>query len=62
MKTLERYEDICMDYFNGNISDFRKSLRVLSKKEILVLEYNLAVRLNQKPDYALANNIIHRYL
>lgn len=62
MKTLERYEDICMDYFNGNISDFRKSLRVLSKKEILVLEYNLAVRLDGDPDYKQANSIIHKYL
>lgn len=62
MKTLERYEQVCMEYFNGNIPDFRKSLRDLSKKEIMVLEYSLAMRLSEPADWHQANNIIHRYL
>ncbi|MFH2076396.1 MAG: hypothetical protein ABIJ57_13805 [Pseudomonadota bacterium] len=65
MKTLERYEEICLLYFNGNIPDFRKSLQGLSKKEILVLEFNLAARMGEIPDgrhWHEANNIIHRYL
>jgi hypothetical protein len=62
MKTLERYEQICMNYFNGNLGDFRKNLKGLTKKEILVLEFNLAVRLDGNPDYKQANNIIHKYL
>jgi hypothetical protein len=51
-----------MNYFNGNLGDFRKNLKGLTKKEILVLEFNLAVRLDGNPDYKQANNIIHKYL
>jgi hypothetical protein len=38
MKTLQRYDDICMDYFDGNLSDFRKNHKKLTKKEIQMLE------------------------
>ena len=65
MKTLERYEEICLLFFNGNIPDFRKSLRGLRKKEILVLEYNLVHRMGGMGDgksWREANNIIHKYL
>jgi len=62
MKTLERYEEICMNYFNGNISDFKQDLRRLTKKEILALSYQLAVRLPGHDDQAKANTIIFNYL
>jgi len=68
MKTLEKYEEICMNYFNGNISDFKRDLKRLTKKEILTLAFQLACRLGREdrlgdvPDHAQANNIIHKYL
>lgn len=62
MKTLERYEEICMNYFNGNISDFKRDLKGLTKKEILTLSFQLAYRLEGAGDQSEANNIIHKYL
>ena len=62
MKTLERYEEICMNYFNGNISDFKRDLKGLTKKEILTLVFQLACRLGDVPDHAQAGNIIHFHL
>ena len=62
MKTLEQYEEICMNYFNENISNFKRDLRKLTKKEILALSYQLAVRLPGNDDQAKAHSIIFNYL
>ncbi len=62
MKTLLRYEQICMNYFNGNISTFKRDLKGLTKKELLVLSYQLAVRLSENDDQAKANAIIFNHL
>ena len=61
MKTIEKYNQICDNYFNGNLEDFRKDLSRLTKKEILVLEYILSEYFNPV-DMKKANNTIHKYL
>ena len=61
MKTIEKYNHICDNYFNGNLEDFRKDLSRLTKKEILVLEYILSEYFNPV-DMKKANNTIHKYL
>ena len=67
MKTLERYEEICMNYFNGNLEDFKQDLKRLTKREILSLSFHLAANLREDPkhggpNFYEANNIIHKYL
>lgn len=33
----EQYQEIAENYINGNLSDFRKSVKRLSKKDTLIL-------------------------
>ena len=71
MKSLERYEQIAMNYVNGNISDFKRDLKRLSKKELLVflshLEWALPEEDANGPTFGKskahrANNICHKFL
>ncbi len=68
MKTLERYSVIAENYVNGNLEDFRKQLKVLSKKELIVFLQILEDYLPEQDDVLWrskahrANNIVHKYL
>jgi hypothetical protein len=60
MKTISKYLEISENYINGNISDFRKQLKGLSKKELLCLEWQLMHSFGLSHDEA--NNAIHKNL
>jgi hypothetical protein len=58
MQTIEKYEEIGMNYVNGNISDFKRQIARLSKKDILTLEWQMINNLGIED----AGHVIHRYL
>ena len=65
MKTIEKYQGIAENYVNGNLKDFRKDLKKLTKKELMVYEvlfsdYFFTVQDNH--GLVKANNIIHKFL
>lgn len=62
MKTLKRYDEIIMNWFNGNHEDFKSALKGLTKKEILVLESIMAGYFGPEDDYKKANNAIYKAL
>jgi hypothetical protein len=57
MRTLQFYKDIAENYVNGNISDFKKGLKRLTKKELLMFE-SIFTRCYFKD----ANTIIFKHL
>jgi len=68
MKTLEKYSVIAENYTNGNLEDFRKQLKTLSKKELIVFVGILEDYLPETDEIHWrskahrAANICHKYL
>lgn len=58
MQTIEKYLEIGENYINGNISDFKRQISRLSKKDILTLEWQMIHSLGIEN----AGNVIHKYL
>ena len=63
MRTIKFYNDLAENYFNGNFSDFRKGLKHMSKKEMLVFETIFSEYFPESKDVREeANNTIFKYL
>lgn len=57
MLSMTKYREIIENYLNGNIADFQKQIRALTKKEILTIEWQMINGYNLD-----ANHILHKHL
>jgi len=60
MKAISYYDEIAQNYVNGNLEDFRKQLKKLSRKEILVLHGYFVSAIGFTWEHV--NNILFKYL
>ena len=59
--SLQKLENICNNYINGNIGDFKKQIKLLSKLQLLdVIEHFRGY--HGIKIHNIINNILRRYL
>ena len=60
--TFDQYQAIADNWVNGNLEDFRKSLRKLTKIQLLEFVGVFADYMKDAPNYGNAIGTTHKYL